>query len=137
MKSTAQSGMIVATLITAVVFTTASSVPGGTNGENGTPRDITKTIFHMILYSKEGRNGILPHHIQMGSYASTLGIGIASHDPASKSARSKRLETVIITEKLALSYSYTMMKSSYCISTKIHKDFGLNVNHLSFVITTT
>ncbi|WRX12497.1 protein of unknown function DUF3447 - like 10, partial [Theobroma cacao] len=45
MKSTAEQGMIVATLITAVVFTTASSVPGGTNGENGTPSNITKTMF--------------------------------------------------------------------------------------------
>ncbi|WRX12503.1 protein of unknown function DUF3447 - like 10, partial [Theobroma cacao] len=51
MKSTAQSGMIVATLITAVVFTIASSVPGGTNGENGTPSNITKTMFHVFAVS--------------------------------------------------------------------------------------
>ncbi|XP_017984382.1 PREDICTED: uncharacterized protein LOC18587244 [Theobroma cacao] len=51
MKSTAQSGMIVATLITAVVFTTASSVPGGTNDKDGTPRDITKTMFHVFAVS--------------------------------------------------------------------------------------
>ncbi|KAK6233538.1 hypothetical protein QUC31_005944 [Theobroma cacao] len=51
MKSTAEQGMIVATLITAVVFTTASSVPGGTNGENGTPSNITKTMFHVFAVS--------------------------------------------------------------------------------------
>ncbi|KAK6233535.1 hypothetical protein QUC31_005941 [Theobroma cacao] len=51
MKSTAQSGMIVATLITGVAFTTASSVPGGTNGENGTPGNITKTMFHVFAVS--------------------------------------------------------------------------------------
>ncbi|XVF00493.1 hypothetical protein REPUB_Repub04eG0005700 [Reevesia pubescens] len=50
MKSTAQSCMIVATLITTVVFAAAFSIPGG-NDDNGTPIRIKETMFHVFAVS--------------------------------------------------------------------------------------
>ncbi|WRX12471.1 protein of unknown function DUF3447 - like 10 [Theobroma cacao] len=47
MKKTAEAGMIVATIITTVVFTTASSLPGGTDGGDGSPKNKDKTMFHI------------------------------------------------------------------------------------------
>ncbi|OMO92961.1 hypothetical protein CCACVL1_06702, partial [Corchorus capsularis] len=49
MKSTAQSSMIVATLITTVVFTTASSLPGGNKDKDGSPNDKDKALFHVFM----------------------------------------------------------------------------------------
>ncbi|KAK6228652.1 hypothetical protein SCA6_000992, partial [Theobroma cacao] len=48
MKKTAESGMIVATIITTVVFTTASSLPGGTDDGDGSPKNKDKTMFHVF-----------------------------------------------------------------------------------------
>ncbi|XP_017984206.1 PREDICTED: uncharacterized protein LOC18587271 isoform X1 [Theobroma cacao] len=48
MKKTAEAGMIVATIITTVVFTTASSLPGGTDGGDGSPKNKDKTMFHVF-----------------------------------------------------------------------------------------
>ncbi|KAJ0018612.1 hypothetical protein Pint_12288 [Pistacia integerrima] len=51
MKDTANSCMIVATLITTVVFAAAFTVPGGIKDETGTPNFIQKASFTMFVIS--------------------------------------------------------------------------------------
>ncbi|XP_031264490.1 uncharacterized protein LOC116122820 [Pistacia vera] len=51
MKNTAASCMVVATLIAAVMFTTAYTVPGGNNEKEGTPIFLKKDVFLIFVLS--------------------------------------------------------------------------------------
>lgn len=51
MKSTAASCMVVATLIAALMFTTAFTLPGGTKNETGIPVFINSKAFMVFIAS--------------------------------------------------------------------------------------
>ncbi|XVF77817.1 hypothetical protein PTKIN_Ptkin14bG0077100 [Pterospermum kingtungense] len=52
MRNTSNSCMIVATLITTVVYSAGFSIPGGNNNTNGSPVLINHTLFHVFTVSE-------------------------------------------------------------------------------------
>ncbi|KAM6551545.1 hypothetical protein CsatB_001353 [Cannabis sativa] len=112
MKSTANSCMLVATLIATVVFAAAFTLPGGNNGKNGTPNEIQAKAF--LIFVLSDAFALLNSVIAITMFLSILVSRYTEHDflkrlPLKLMTGLTSLFLSLITMILAFSFSFVVV----------------------------
>ena len=117
MKSTANSGMIVSTLITTVVFAAAFTLPGGINSK-GAPIDLGSTMF-MIFVLSDGL-AFIASVVSIMMFLSILTSRYAEYDFL------KSLPLKLMIGLASLFFSIITMVVAFCSTLSIACHHGLN-----------